>query len=103
MKHAVKHDLDASLAKQATEKAIESYTERFAKYDPRVSWSSDTTANLGFKVKGFSIQGKIELRPGAIEIDMDVPFALRLFKKQAIQVVEESIRKWIDRAKAGEL
>ncbi len=103
MKHAVKHDLDAALAKKATEKAIESYTERFAKYQPQVNWSSDTEADLRFKVKGFSIKGAIELRPHAIEIDMDVPFALRLFKKQAIQVVEDSIRKWVDRARAGEL
>ena len=103
MKHSVTHDLDTDLAKRATEKAIESYSERFAKYDPTVSWSSDTKANLRFKVKGFSIKGEIELRPGAIDIDMDVPFALRLFKKQAIQVVESSIRQWIDRAKAGDL
>jgi len=103
MKHLVTHDLDAALAKRATEKAIESYSERFAKYEPTVSWSSDAKANLRFNVKGFSIKGEIELRPGVIDIDMDVPFALRLFKKQAIQVVEKSIRKWIDRAKAGEV
>ena len=103
MKHLVTHDLDADLAKRATEKAIESYSERFAKYEPTVNWSSDAKAHLRFKVKGFSIKGEIELRPGVIDIDMDVPFALRLFKKQAIQVVEKSIRKWIDRAKAGEV
>ena len=38
-----------------------------------------------------------------IEMDLDVPFVLRPFKGKAMGVIEEEIKKWIAKAKAGEL
>jgi len=103
MKHSVPHDLNPELAKRATEKAIETYCEKFADYNPSVNWSANNRAAVEFKVKGLSLKGEFHLVPGAIEIDMKVPFALKIFQGKAVQVVDKAIRKWIDRAKAGEL
>ena len=103
MKHSVPHDLSPDLAKRATEKAIQTYCEKFADYNPSVNWSSDSKANVEFKVKGIALKGEFNLVPKAIEIDMKVPFALKLFQGKAVQVVDKAIRQWIDRAKAGEL
>lgn len=49
------------------------------------------------------MKGQFDLRPGAIDIDISVPFALKLFQKKAIQVVEDEIREWVGKAKRGEL
>lgn len=103
MKHAVKHDLDMATAKRATVKAIESYKERFAEYNPSLSWVSDTKGNLSFAVKGMAVKGDVELVPGAIEFDIDVPFLLKPFKSTAIEVIDRQIQKWIAKAKAGEI
>jgi hypothetical protein len=36
-------------------------------------------------------------------MDLDVPLLLRPFKSTALGVIEEEIRKWIDKAKNGQI
>ena len=103
MKHVVKHDLDQATAKKAAEKAWEAYSEKYAKYHPKATWTSDTHADIQFSVKGMTLKGALDLEPKGIAMDLEVPFVLRVFKKQAIDVIEREIQKWIDKAKAGEL
>jgi hypothetical protein len=103
MKHVVKHDLDQGLARKAADKAWEAYSERFSKYNPKATWTSETHADIEFTVKGMHLKGSIDLEPGGIALELEVPFVLRVFKKQAIDVIEKEIQKWIDKAKAGEL
>ncbi len=102
-KHVVKHDLGPELAKKATLEAWKSYSARFAKYEPKSEWVTDSKANVQFTVKGVTLKGTLELVPHAIEMELEVPFLFRPFRKLALEVVEEEIRKWIDKAKAGEL
>ena len=103
MKHIIKHDLDPALARKVAEKASERYTEKFAKYDAKTTWVNDDRADITFKVKGVSASASVEMAPGQIEVDMNVPLILRPFKKMAISVVDETIQKWIAKAKNGEL
>ena len=103
MKHRVEHDLDVGTARKVTEKAWESYRERFAKYNPTMAWDNDRRANVGFKAKGLSITGSLELVEGAIEMDLEVPFLLRPFRKTALDVIENEIRAWVEKAKSGAL
>lgn len=103
MKHTVAHDLGRAQAKRVAEAAIGSYSERFANYSPSCQWTSDYTAAIGFSVKGVKLRGAIGVNERDIELDLDVPFLLRPFKGQALQVIEEEIRKWISKAKAGEI
>ncbi len=103
MDHRVSHDLDFETAKRVTEKAFESYSKRFSDYSPSMDWQTDRKAKIGFKAKGVSLDGSIELHDGAIEMGLDVPFIFKPFKKRAIQIIEDEIEKWIAKAKAGEI
>lgn len=103
MKHTINHELSDELAKKATEKAFESYAERFAKYNPTATWTTDSTAEVGFEAKGIKLGGTIELAPGAITLEMSVPFAFKIFQKKAVGIIEGEISDWIERAKNGEL
>jgi hypothetical protein len=103
MKHSVSHDLGRAQAKRVAEAAWGSYSTRFANYSPSCEWVSDYAANIGFNVKGVSLKGAIEVNERDIALDLDVPFLLRPFKGQALGVIEEEIKKWIGKSKAGEL
>lgn len=103
MKHTIEHPLDIDMAKKVANKAFEAYAERFDKYNPTVDWTSDYTAEFGFEAKGVKIGGDLELREKAIDVEMDVPFIFKPFRKKAMDVVEGEIDKWIGKAKKGEL
>lgn len=103
MKHSVPHDLGQDKAKQVAVAALDSYKKRFADYSPRANWVNDTHADIAFSVKGVSLKGSLEVGPKSIDMDLQVPFLLRPFKNRALGVVEDEIRKWIAKAKAGEL
>lgn len=103
MKHTIKHDISDELAKKATNKAFDSYKERFSDFNPSATWTSDNKADIGFSVKGKKLDGILELKPGTIDLDMSVPFLFKPFEKKAVSVIEGEIQKWIKRAKNGEL
>jgi len=103
MKHAVHHGLGFETAKKVAEAAVGSYTERFQKYDPRITWKTDRNAEISFNVKGVSLRGVLEVGDDDIQMDLDVPFLLRPFKGKAISVIEEEINKWVQKAKSGDI
>ena len=103
MKHIVKHDLDLATAKKVAQKAYESYAERFAEYSPTATWTTDRRCDVSFTVKGVKLNGSLELADGEIQMDLDVPFIFRPFKKKALDVIEREVRAWIEKAKSGEL
>ena len=103
MKHKIPHDLSMDLAKRATEAAFDSYKQRFAEYKPTSKWVTDKKSNITFTAKGITLNGSIELEPNSIDLELDVPFLFRVFKNKAMAIIEEEIREWIDKAKAGEL
>lgn len=103
MKHSVSHDLGKERAKQVTQAAWNSYSEKFGKYSPTIEWVSDDRAQIGFNAKGMALQGSISLQPTTIDLELDVPFLLRPFQKMAVGVIEEEIKEWIAKAKDGTL
>lgn len=103
MDHRVTHDLDFETAKHVTEKAFESYSERFANYSPTLEWVTEKKARITFTAKGMSMEGAITLMDGVIDLVLEVPFIFRPFRKKAIEIIENEIQKWIEKAKAGEL
>lgn len=103
MKHAVKHDLGPDVAKKVAVAAFDTYKVKFAKYSPTASWTSNDHCNIGFTAKGISLKGTLDLVPGAIELDLDVPFLLRPFQGKALGLIEAEIREWIGKAKAGQI
>ena|SRR5258706_14299466 len=101
MKHSVPHDLGQERAKQVTEKALNTYAEKFSKYHPKTTWLSPNKAQIAFSVKGMSLSGTVDVRDKAIDLDLDVPFLLRPFQGQAVSVIEGEIRSWLSKEKAG--
>lgn len=103
MKHSVPHDLGRAKAKRVAEAAWGSYSTRFASYNPTCNWQNEYSASIGFKVKGIALKGAIDVGEKEIGLDLDVPFLLRPFKGQALQVIEEEIRRWIGKSRTGEI
>lgn len=103
MNHSIPHDLDQTTAKRVVDKAFEDYKQRFAEYDPTMRWARDDRAEIGFNAKGIRLSGAMNLVAKAIELELDVPFLLRPFRGKAIEVIESEVKKWIAKAKAGEI
>jgi hypothetical protein len=103
MNHSIPHDLDQATAKRVVDKAFEDYKKRFAEYDPTMRWARDDRAEIGFNAKGIRLSGAMTVAARAIDLDLDVPFLLRPFRGKAIEVIEDEVKKWIAKAKAGEI
>jgi hypothetical protein len=103
MKHSIPHDLTPELARKATERAFDTYQQRFPDYKPTSKWVSPSRAEITFDAKVRTLNGAIELKPNEIELELEVPFVLRVFSGRAMKIVEEEIQEWITRAKNGEL
>lgn len=98
MKHTIEHDLTDQEAKLATERAIAQYREQYAEYQPFLEWRDERRADLGFTVKGMKLKGSMELRPGAVEVDLDVPLLLRPFRGVALAAIDKEVRRFIEQA-----
>jgi hypothetical protein len=98
MKHQVPHALGQEKAKQVAIQALKSYQRKFSEYDPRVDWTSESHANIGFSVKGLKLSGAIEVFADNFALDLEVPFILRPFRGKALAVIEEEIKSWISKA-----
>lgn len=96
MKHTIEHDLSDGEVKCLTERAFAQYQERYGKYAPFLSWRDDRRADLGFSVRGFKLSGSLELRPHAMDLELEVPLPLRVFRTRAIEAIDKEARRFID-------
>jgi hypothetical protein len=103
MEHRIEHDLSPELARKAVTRAVESYSQRFEKYDPSVKWQGEDQVEIGFTAKGIKLAGKLRLEPKAVVVDMDVPLLLRPFRAKAMEVIEGQVKAWVEKAKTGEI
>jgi hypothetical protein len=101
VEHDIRHDLEPAQAQKIAKQALQSYSERFAKYGPEVQWRSDTQADLAFTVKGMRLAGGLKIEPDRFRLSLDVPFVLRPFKGRAFGVIEREVQGWIAKAKAA--
>jgi len=98
MKHVFKHDVDIETAKRAVNMAWESYKGRLSKYRPSMEWVDDSVARVGFSIGSVGIRCEIGVSSCEIEISASVPGIFSLFKKRAILIIEDEIRKWTAKA-----
>jgi hypothetical protein len=103
MKHTIDTGLNLSDSKRAIDKAMEAYSARFADYNPRFAWVSDTAAEFGFSAKGVSLGGTMTVRDAKIDVDMEVPFLFKIFQGRAMDVIKEQVNLWVGKVKAGEV
>jgi hypothetical protein len=103
VRHTIKHDLTPEQLRLAVDKFADAYRERFTEYQTTTEWVAENRMEVRFKVKGIKLAGTLELLPQEIGIDMDVPLPFRLFKSKAVSTIEDTVRPWLAKAKAGEL
>src|SRR5688572_30723628 len=103
MKHVIEHGVTQAKAKQAIKTAIDVYSRKFPQYHPDARWPSDKQVQISFKVKGMSLMATINIKAKTIESEMNVPFLFLPFRGRALKVIEDEIKKWIARAKSGDL
>lgn len=96
------HELGSDLARKVAERAFESYRQKYAGFSPTLTWVSPTEAKASFSAKGVALKGTVELAPGKIKLDLDVPFVFRLFQDKALSVLERELSHWHERARKGE-
>jgi hypothetical protein len=98
MRKVIEHPLSEERARSAIGAALDEYRERFARYAPALAWETENRARIGFRAKGVSLSGHIELQPGRIVVDFEVPFLLRPFTGKAVEVVAREIGRWVQMA-----
>lgn len=103
MKHTIQTGLDLSRSKLAIDKAMEAYKARFSDYNPRFDWTTDTRGEFGFKAKGVALGGTIVVHDQKVDVDMEVPFLFRIFQGKAMEVIEDEVKLWVEKAKKGEI
>jgi hypothetical protein len=102
VKHTIRHDLPLDLALRTARAAVEHYRTRYARFEPKVRWIDEHKATIAFVAKRVPVEVCVDIRPGAIDIDIEVPFLLRIFRQRAIDRVEADFAGWLTRARAGE-
>jgi hypothetical protein len=65
-------------------------------------WAGDDL-ELALFSAGRSLSGWFRLREREIEVDVELPWALRPFAAPMMNKTEEGLRAWIERAQRGEL
>jgi hypothetical protein len=103
MIHRIRHGLTHALAREATRLALETYRARFASYEPEGRWLDADHAQLSFRALGQTLEGAVRVEPEEIELELDVPLLFRPFQKRAMEVIEEEVRMWIERARSGQI
>lgn len=101
-RHLIRHDLNPTLARRVTRKALETYRERFSEYQPGGEWITDDLARVRFTVLGRTLEGVVEVLPRDVALELDVPLVFRPFRGVALKVIEDEIQGWITKAKNGE-
>jgi hypothetical protein len=95
VQHIFHHDTDLNTVQEALELAWESYSTRFAQYQPQMKSFDGNRVDVRFNIRGFSLKGTLILGPHTIEMNLDVPLPLRLFSGVAKAVIDREIKHWI--------
>jgi hypothetical protein len=103
VKHKIVHGLDHATARRATRRALESYQAAYREYQPGGSWLDEDRAQVWFVVAGRRLEGKVQVSPTEVLLDLEVPLLFRPFQGVAVKIVDDEVRAWIARAKRGEL
>lgn len=104
MKHKIPHDLSLELARKVTRAALESYRNQFPQFSPGGTWRDDDHADVWFVTPLGRLEGTVTVLAGAIQLHLTtVPWAVRPFRSQAVKIVEEEVKAWIQKAKNGAL
>ncbi len=103
MRHSWNHDLGLELACLTTEAACAEYMKRFERFHPQLTWHDRCHAEVVFSARGLKIVGRFEVLAHGLVLDLEVPLLLRPLQTRGVAVIDREFRRWIDRARAGDL
>ena len=103
MNETFTHNLGQEKARAAASAALESYKKQYPQYQPDYRWINNNRAEFSFNVKMKELSGYLDINDTTIDIDLDVPFYLRMFKKQAMSVITGQIAYWVNEARSGKV
>jgi hypothetical protein len=103
MKHTIDTGLEKELSKKAIGKAMDAYKARFADYSPRFDWTTDDRGEFSFNAKGVKLTGNLYVHDQKVDVDMKVPLLFRVFQGRAMEVIEDQVKLWVEKAKRGEI
>jgi hypothetical protein len=95
VKHVVQHSLSKADAKRAIEAAWASYSQRLAKYGPRLQWLNEDQGRVNFTVRGKDFEGGFRIADRTFELELDVPLLMRPFVKPATAAIDREVGKWV--------
>ncbi len=103
MKKTIETKLDKARSKKAIDKAMDDYKARFAEYSPHFDWKTDDIGDYSFSAKGVKCAGTIHVLDNKVNVEMDVPFLFKIFQGRAMQVIQDQVVFWVEKAKKGEI
>lgn len=95
IEHVVPHALPPEALRQVALQALDWYQKRYAMYHPTFRWISPSQAHISLSARGVHLSGEVTLRKEEVHITLDVPFVLRIFKKQAIEKINQEAQRWL--------
>ncbi len=101
--HVIDTSLTISEQRAILNKALESYSKRFAEYSPRFDWRADAlnTATFSCEIKGVKVKGQIVVLDKKIEVQVEkLPGLASFFEKPAVNTVREEVDKWVQAYKS---
>lgn len=101
--HSLRHDATQQQARDAIDTALQVYCRKFPEYQAQTTWVTQNRAQTSFRVKGMTLVAEVEILGDRLEMGMDVPLMFWPLRGVALRLIEAEIRKWLGRAKAGEL
>lgn len=101
--HTFPHTLDNQTAKITMDQAFDWYKQQYPDYQPQLVWQSPVQAAVSFAAKGLHIKGRLVLAPQSIQMELEVPLMLRMFKGLAVDKIQQEMKRWIAKAEAGQL
>lgn len=98
MKHSVDHPLEPAKAREVLDRALHTYREHYAENSIETVWLDERTASVDFHVTGKRVAGSITICDDCYDIDLDLPWIFRPFKKRIAQSLDSELKRWIAHA-----
>lgn len=96
MRHSVRHTLGPARARDLLDRALGTYRDHYAEYEVRTDWADAETAEVDFTITGRKIGGQIRVCEDCYDIEVDVPWIFRPFRRRIVATVDREFRRWLD-------
>jgi hypothetical protein len=101
MKHRIECPVGETAACEIIRAALERYAQRYQRFEPELSWSDAGHASFAFVVAGARVQGELVVAEGYIDVEVEAPWLLRIFRAEAVRRIDAEAEHLFSQAAAG--